>query len=64
MAKGQILVSNSAKGEWQTIKVTEFRGRRTVRDRMELIHLPQSTVVLKTSGKRYGLPADAKERRM
>ena len=53
---------NKANG-WQR-KVVQPSDKQIERVRQELREAPLSTIVIKTGARRYGLPADAKERRM
>jgi len=61
--EGQLIISEGEKRGWQR-QVIQPSTSKIEREQAKSRRVPLSTVVINTGARRYGLPADAKERRM
>jgi hypothetical protein len=60
--RGTILMNEAASG-WET-KVVKVSHKELEAKLAKLREMPFSTIVIETGARHYGLPPDAKERRM
>lgn len=63
MKKGGVILNNDAASGWEK-KVTEVSHKELEGELAKLRKAPFSTIVIETGARHYGLPPDAKERRM
>jgi len=63
MAEGQVVFKESQAKEWKKYHLKTSQ-RETEEERKEGRNLQFGALVIKSGAKHYGLPADAKERRM
>jgi len=63
VTKGQVIFKESQASDWERhqLKMSE---REVEKERKETRSIQFANLVIKSGAKRYGLPADAKERRM
>lgn len=63
MKKGESILMNGAASGWEK-KVVKVSHKELEAERAKLRETPFSAIVVETGARRYGLPPDAKERRM
>jgi hypothetical protein len=63
MKKGGTILMNEAASNWEK-KVVKVSHKELEAERAKLRETPFSTIEIETGARHYGLPPDAKERRM
>lgn len=63
MTKGQVVFKEGQASDWKRDQLKMSR-REVDKERREAQNMQFANLVIKSGAKRYGLPADAKERRM
>jgi hypothetical protein len=61
--EGRLAIGARERHGWQR-QVTQPSTSKTAREKERSRKVPLSTVIINTGARRYGLPANAKERRM
>ncbi len=61
--EGQAIISEKGNAAWQRQVIKSSTGKTKQKQARSRV-VPLSTVIIDTGARRYGLPADAKERRM